>query len=326
MKIDKVSLILMIVVVFTAFLWISSCRHDPVFPSNMREVCFETEVLPVFLNSCAISGCHDGSGEQTPYNNYVDISHGVIPGNPNGSQIYQSIIKKFGETRMPPDKPLSLGNRTIIRVWIEQGAKLTLCQDSINKPPAAFSSKTCFTRDILPVLSSSCAMANCHDAITHAEGYIYASYSTTMNSVVPGNPAGSRLYRVISATTGESRMPPSPLPRLAQAQIDSIAAWISRGALNEVCGETCDTINPVTFSGVIWPAIQTNCTGCHTGSAPAAGISLTNYANVQTVAASGLLINSLTGNGVIKMPPSGSLSPCKIRQFQIWIKNGYQNN
>jgi mono/diheme cytochrome c family protein len=169
-------------------------------------------------------------------------------------------------------------------------------------------------------------MTNCHDAITHAEGYIYASYSTTMNTVAPGNPAGSRLYRVISATTGESRMPPSPRPRLAQAQIDSIAAWISRGALNEVCGETCDTINPVTFSGVIWPAIQTNCTGCHTGSAPAAGISLTNYANVQTVAASGLLINSLTGNGVIKMPPSGSLSPCKIRQFQIWIKNGYQNN
>jgi hypothetical protein len=47
---------------------------------------------------------------------------------------------------------------------------------------------------------------------------------------------------------------------------------------------------------------------------------------VQTVAASGLLMKSLTGNGVIRMPPSGSLSSCKIRQFQIWVNNGYLNN
>jgi cytochrome c5 len=326
MKIDKVYVFLMIVGAFVVFLWISSCRHDAIFPSNLRDVCFESEVLPIFLNSCATAGCHDGSGEAESYNNYVDISHAVISGNPNGSRIYKSIIKKSGENRMPPDKPLSLDNRMIIRIWIEQGAKLTLCSDTTQTPPAAFNSRTCFSRDILPVLVSSCGMTGCHDAISHQGDYIYASYSTIMNSVRPGNPGQSALYRVITTTSGENRMPPAPKSRLAQAQIDSIAAWIRRGALNEVCGEACDTINPVTFSGVIWPVIQTSCTGCHSGSTPSGSVSLTNYANIQAVAASGLLMNSLKGNGVTRMPPSGSLSSCKIRQFQIWISKGYLNN
>jgi hypothetical protein len=326
MKLGKISLFLMTVVVLMAFLWISSCRHDAIFPSNLREICFESEVLPIFLNNCAIAGCHDGTGEAGSYNNYVDISHGVSAGNPNGSNIYQVIIRKTGENKMPPDKPLSLENRTIVRIWIEQGAKLTLCSETPTQPPAAYNSKTCFSRDILPVLVSSCGMTGCHDAISHQEGYIFASYSTTMRSVTVGNTASSRLYQVITTASGEKRMPPLPKQRLAQAQIDSIAAWIKRGALNEVCGEVCDTINPVTYSGVIWPAIQTSCTGCHSGSTPSGSITLANYSNVQTVAASGLLVNALKGNGVTKMPPSGSLSPCKIRQFQIWISKGYLNN
>jgi len=330
MKIDKAYLLLITIVVGSGLLWVSSCRHDALFPSNLREICFEKEVLPIFQNNCAIAGCHDGTGESRgTYNNYVDISQGVVAGNPNGSRLYQAIITKWGEGRMPPGNPLSLENRTIIRLWIEQGANLTICPDSAVIPPAGPSysnPRACFSRDILPVVVSSCGMTGCHDATSHKSGYIFASYSTTLKSVMAGSPSGSKLYQVISSTGGEDRMPPSPKPRLAQAKIDSIAAWIRYGALNEVCGEVCDTINPVTFSGAIWPTIQTSCTGCHSGTTPSGAISLASYANVQTVASSGLLMKSLTGNGVTRMPPSGSFSACKIRQFQIWINGGYLNN
>jgi cytochrome c5 len=88
---------------------------------------------------------------------------------------------------------------------------------------------------------------------------------------------------------------------------------------------TCDTTN-VTYSGTIAPIMSNNCTSCHSGGAPAGSISLTSYANVQTVAASGALMNALTGTGVPAMPPSGSLSACKISQVQIWIKHGMPNN
>jgi mono/diheme cytochrome c family protein len=332
MRIEKIYLFLITILIFTLTAWISSCRHDTILSSSIPEICFYSEVLPVFENNCNISGCHDGTrGSRSSYNSYANISSGVVAGNPNGSSLYQAIIGKSGEGLMPPNKPLTIENRTTIRVWIEQGAKETLCGDTTSlppvTPPSSYNTRACFTRDIQPVLVSGCAMAGCHDAITHREGYNFTTYSSTMNAVNPGNPSGSQLYRSVTTTSGENRMPPSPTPRLTTAQIDSISAWIRYGALNETCGEICDTINPVTFSGVIWPTIQTTCTGCHTTASSSNGnISLTGYTDVRTIAASGKLMNALNGNGVTKMPPSGSLSACKIRQFQIWINKGYLNN
>ena len=87
-----------------------------------------------------------------------------------------------------------------------------------------------------------------------------------MRLVSPGNPANSRLYSIINSGSGESKMPPASSPQLSVAEIDSIGKWIGYGALNENCGEVCDTINPVTFSA------------------------------------------------------------CRIRQFEIWINNGFLNN
>ncbi|MCX6333588.1 MAG: hypothetical protein NT092_04700, partial [Bacteroidia bacterium] len=109
-------------------------------------------------------------------------------------------------------------------------------------------------------------------------------------------------------------------------EIDSIAAWISYGALDQFCGETCDTLNPITFSGTIWPIMQTSCTGCHSGASPSGGVALANYTNVAAAAVNGSLIKSLKGTGVAKMPFGGSFSTCRIRQFEIWVKNGYLNN
>jgi hypothetical protein len=147
-----------------------------------------------------------------------------------------------------------------------------------------------------------------------------------MKSVTAKSLSNSKLYQVIKLASGESKMPPSGKPQLSAAEIDSIGKWISYGALNESCGEVCDTINPVTFSGTIWPLLQSTCTGCHSGTAPSGNVSLSSYSNVATVASSGLLIKSLKGSGVTLMPPSGTLSACRIRQFQIWVNNGYKNN
>jgi cytochrome c5 len=96
-------------------------------------------------------------------------------------------------------------------------------------------------------------------------------------------------------------------------------------ALYPSLNSVCDTSN-VTYSGTIAPILSNYCTGCHSGSVPSGSISLAGHANVQTVAASGTLMNALKGNGVSLMPPSGSLSACRIRQFQIWISNSMPNN
>jgi hypothetical protein len=312
---------------FGSVLWFFSCKHELPVPDTIPEICFESEVLPIFQNSCSMTGCHDVAGESGyVLNNYVGISHAVVSGKPYESPAYNAIISKYGEGKMPPGKPLSLENRTIIRLWIQQGARLTSCPDTTSQPPGYVNPRACFQRDILPVLVSSCSMTGCHDAASHQEGYTFTGYTTTIRAVTPGNPSESKLYEVITSSSSEDRMPPPPMSSLPASAIDSIRAWISYGALNEFCGEECDTIGTVTFSGTIWPTVQTSCTGCHKGTAPSGGIGLENYADVASVASNGALMNALKGNGVPKMPPAGSLSTCRVRQFELWINNGYPNN
>lgn len=326
MKFDKIIFFPVLIFILTVFSWIASCTHKADI-SNIPEVCFEKDVLPVFQNSCAISGCHDGTGESgLRLNSYVPISHAVEPFKPYLSAAYKAIISTTGENRMPPDQPLSADNRIIIRLWIEQGALLTTCQDTSGQNNSYVNPLACFTRDILPALTSRCASTGCHDAVTHREGYVFTSYSTTMNAVSPGNPNNSKLYEVIWYSSGEEKMPPAGKPQLTTAEIDSIRNWITYGALNQYCGEICDTISPVTFSGTIWPIMQTSCTGCHSGASPSGGVLLASYSNVAAAASNGSLLNSLKGSGVTKMPMGGSFSSCRIRQFEIWINNGHLNN
>lgn len=327
MNISNIHCPVLFILIVTAIGWNSACTHSADI-SDLPEVCFEKEVLPVFQNSCAIAGCHDGNGESDlVLNNYLDISHAVIPGRPFDSEVYKAIIATRGENKMPPDQPLSLENRTIIRLWIEQGALLTICPDPDgNGGNPNINPRACFTRDILPVLVSRCASAGCHDAVTHAEGYIFTSYSTSMIAVVPGNPGESKLYEVITKTSGENMMPPAGSAQLTLAEKDSIRKWISYGALNEECGEVCDTINTVTFSGTIWPVIRTSCLGCHSGVSPSGNTDLGSYATISVPASNGLLIQSLRGAGVPRMPPAGVFSVCRIRQFEIWVSNGFPNN
>ena len=70
-------------------------------------------------------------------------------------------------------------------------------------------------------------------------------------------------------------MPPTnPLP---ESKRQLIRLWILQGGLDEDCGEMpCETEN-VTFSVNILPIIQNNCQGCHSGTDPAAGLSLLSY-------------------------------------------------
>ena len=90
----------------------------------------------IFYSNCVsfISGtttihCHDGQGEaQRRLDSYQNIYDAIeTPGDPYSSPVYKAIIAKRGENKMPPSGPLSLDNRTKIRLWIEQGASIIEC-------------------------------------------------------------------------------------------------------------------------------------------------------------------------------------------------------
>ncbi|GAB2813943.1 c-type cytochrome domain-containing protein [Ferruginibacter profundus] len=184
-----------------------------------------------------------------------------------------------------------------------------------------------FQNKVLPLLNSGCAMSGCHDAITHKEGVNLTTYAKIFSTggVLPGNPANSKLYKVI-IKSGSDRMPPAPAPAFTQAQKDIIYNWILQGAKNNACND-CDTA-VITYSGATAPIVNTYCKGCHNPSSLGGGIDLSTYAGIKTIAANGKLMGSIThASGFIAMPQGGSkLSDCRIQQIQKWIAAGALNN
>ncbi len=336
MKIKPIVFPGVVIVMLAGFLLtgVFSCRHDTGDLSGFTEVCFERDVLPIFQTSCGLSGCHQKGGGESNYilTNYQGILNGVTPGKPESSPAYTALSAIWSEGMMPPDQPLSLNNRTIIRLWIEQGALNTTCPDTTTKNPndtiaQYVNPRACFQRDIFPVLQSNCSISGCHDGTGEGSEYLFTSYTTIMKSVRPGDPTQSKLYRVITTGGGEDKMPPYPHDPLTTAQIDSIYNWIGYGATDENCGVMCDTTITITYADVVWPMIETNCKGCHSGSSPSGSTLLTSYNEVSTLALSGKLAGVLRGTGLnVQMPPSGSLPDCQIRQIEIWTENGAQNN
>lgn len=89
----------------------------------------------------------------------------------------------------------------------------------------------------------------------------------------------------------------------------------------------CDTTN-VTYSNTVWPIINSNCTSCHSGSAPAGNIRLEDYNDISAAANNGSFL------GVIKHEPGwspmpkggGKLNDCEIAQIETWVNQGAPNN
>lgn len=200
--------------------------------------------------------------------------------------------------------------------------------DTISNP--CDSNKVYFQNDILPIFISTCAFSGCHDAGTGQSGVVLTTYDNIIESDVidPNDPDGSKLYRRITDTDVNRRMPFFQDP-LSTEQIDNIRQWILDGAENSFCQKKneCDTIN-VTFSMVISPIIQQKCLGCHSGTSPGGGIDFSMFDQLQAAAQDKRMLNSiLHAPGFKAMPLGGMMLPeCEIEAIRIWTNDGAPNN
>ncbi len=100
----------------------SSCKHDGVPADQFDQINFTDQVLPIFQTNCATSGCHDNRGESGyVFTDYANIMKAITPGNADKSKAYKAITSTF--QLMPPNNALTTSQRTLIRLWIDQGAK-----------------------------------------------------------------------------------------------------------------------------------------------------------------------------------------------------------
>lgn len=306
---------------------VNSCKHDGVPADQMPQICFKEQVLPIFQNSCGTTGCHGGGHDHGyTFTDYAGIMQAITPGNSAKSKAYQAITSTF--QLMPPNNALSASDRTLIRLWIDQGAKETTCNSGGTTTNTTTKSGTiwaCYGRDIQPILMSSCAVSGCHDAISKKEGVDLSSYAKTIGSISKGNPSGSKLYKAItSSTSSEHFMPPRPYSPLSKTAIDSIYSWIKRGGLNDECAAICDTTGTIKYATHIKSIIDLACVSCHGVNSPSGGITLLTAANVQAVAKSGRLLGAVKRqSGYKAMPAAYTLASCDVRQIELWIKQGY---
>ncbi|MBV5315698.1 MAG: hypothetical protein JZU47_20540 [Prolixibacteraceae bacterium] len=320
------SAMLILAIGLTTFL-VNSCKHEGIPAEQMPQICFTGQVLPIFQNSCATTGCHSagGDGHGYDFSNYASIMKAITPGDASKSKAYKAITSTF--QLMPPDNALPIEKRIIIRLWIEQGANETTCGTDgvVTGGTKSGTSYACYERDIQPILLSGCAISGCHDATTHKEGLDFSSYAKTLTTISKGNPAGSKLYKAITASpSSEDFMPPKPYSALSKTAIDSIYNWIKRGGLNEECASVCDTTGTIKYSSHIKSIIDLACVSCHGENSPSGGINLLTAANLQTVAKSGKLLGAIKRKtGYSAMPPAYALSTCELRQIELWMNQGY---
>ena len=103
------------------FLLNSSCKHDGITADQMAPVAF-ADVQQVYYGYC--TSCHSGGngGEShLDFTTYEGILRTVSPGNSSNSESYQAMINTF--QIMPPNGAVPTNQRTLIRLWIDQGAK-----------------------------------------------------------------------------------------------------------------------------------------------------------------------------------------------------------
>lgn len=92
-------------------------------------------------------------------------------------------------------------------------------------------------------------------------------------------------------------------------------------------GTICDTAL-VTYNSTIRPIMTINCTNCHSGNSPSAGISLDDYAGVKDNVVNGKLWGTMNHDPGFKAMPQSvtKLDQCTLDKMHEWISMGALNN
>lgn len=218
---------------------------------------FEKSVASIFANKCV--GCH---GEEPKGGLRLDTFEGlekggangnlIVPGNIEGSLLFQRLITPEEEFRMPKGKgALTEKEIKAIGTWIADGAKFsgdkTVEMASLAKsgasgkpivPPSKIERETGtetvhFTKDLMPEMMDTCG--RCHNDTVKRSGFSVTSFENLMKGgesgavIVPGKPAESRLWRLVNGDDLPV-MPAGNQTGITKPWYNNLKTWIQEGA------------------------------------------------------------------------------------------------
>lgn len=197
-----------------AFTLINSCRYDAYNP----DICFEENVLPIFVSRCANQGCHSSTENEAGYslNSYDGIMQGVKAFHPIQSEVYR-VIRGVNPS-MPVGGKLSRKEVSTIKIWIQMGAP-----NSKNCKGCDTTSFT-FNAVIKPIVEQWCT--GCHNSSNASAGFDLSTYQGISDCIVQ-----KRFLQSIEHLNGYSPMPFGASP-LSDCDISKIRQWIKSGYPN----------------------------------------------------------------------------------------------
>ena len=222
-----------------------SCTHDPIFiapdeevgvvlgeevvpPTNSGSdsscdsdsVYFQNQILPIFIGSCAVTGCHNQSSREADIAlvNYPNIMKGIDPFDPRGSKYFKVITLEELDDLMPLNPVTGEGFRlpdsqiALIEKWINQGATNNICE-------SCDTSNYSFSGRIAPIFATSCATSiGCHSSGSSNSAFTsYAEIKPFINN-------GLIMERAVT----KQDMP--IVAPLAACDIEVLVKWIENGA------------------------------------------------------------------------------------------------
>jgi hypothetical protein len=201
-----------LIIIATALL-LSTCKQEAYNP----DVCFEQNVLPIFVSKCSMEGCHNSIDKEDGYDlsNYEGIIKGVKPGHPLLSEVYKVI--RGNNPSMPLGGKLSAKEVSYIKIWIQMGANNT--KNCVNCDTSSIN----YTNNVKPIFNNWCT--GCHNANDASGGYDFSVYSGIAKSITD-----NRLLGAIQQLPGYSAMPTGN--KLSDCDITIIQKWVTAGYPN----------------------------------------------------------------------------------------------
>jgi uncharacterized membrane protein len=179
-----------------------------------------------------------------------------------------------------------------------------------------------FKNEVLPLITSKCAMPGCHNSPNGEDGVVLDSYAQIRKEVRPGSPNNSELWEAITETDPDKMMPPPGYPQLTPAEKELIKKWIQQGAKETDCaGNVCDTAAIPSFAEAN-AIIQAQCVGCHANPYGNGNVTLDSYLGIKNAVENNNLLGALKGVGSSQMPPSGAMNACNQRKIARWVAAG----
>ena len=212
LKLKSVLYLFMTVLVVT----LSDCTSDVYNP----DVCFQENILPIFVSNCATTGCHNSIDKAEEYDltSYEGIMKGVVANHPSRSEVYKVI--SGNNPSMPTENYPKLSNKDVsyIKLWIDMGAKNTSNCSSCDTMSFTYSAR------IKPLITTWCV--GCHSSGSSGGGFNLSNYSGVSAVVATGQFLGS-----IQHASGFSAMPKNA-SKLSDCDIKVIEKWIAAGYID----------------------------------------------------------------------------------------------